>query len=143
MNIIVLVILIVIGIPVLWVAWAIFYVTVIVPYKKRTSYFVDRTGPRERGGGFHFSYYEKGKELMFFGDDPDETFYLPNEELWRSTMPDFFGDRYDVIMERLKRKMGRRISVKFVADYSEDCSILYVDYSKTGSERTIKFGGVT
>lgn len=141
MNIIGFVILIVIGIPVLWVAWALFDGFVIGALKKRYSYLVDRTGPIERGGGFYFSYYEKGKELKFFGDDPDETFYLPNEELWRSTMPEFFRDRYTIIMERLRRKMSRRMPLKFVADYTEDCSILYVDYSKTGSERVIKFGG--
>ena len=141
MNIILLVIVLLIVIPVLWVAWAIFYVLVIVPYKKRSSYLVDRTGPRERGDGFYFNYYEKGKELLFFGEDPENTIYVPNEELWKNTMPGFFKDRYNVIIERLKRKMGRRFSLKVVGDYSEGCSILYVDHFKAGSERTIKFGG--
>jgi hypothetical protein len=139
-NIIILVILFVIAIPVLWVGWAIFYVLVIAPYKKRTSYLVSRAGPREPGDGFWFTYYEKGKELNFFGEDPENTIYVPNEELWKNTMPDFFRDRYNVIIDRLKRKMGRRMSLKIVDDYNQGGSILYVDYSKTGSERTIKFG---
>jgi hypothetical protein len=139
MNIVVLVILLLIGIPVLWVAWAILYVLVIEPYKKKTSYLVSRQGqPRE---GFCFSYYEKGRELYFFGEHPENTIYMPNEELWKKTMPDFFRERYNVVIERLKRKMGRRVSLKVVSEYNEDCSILYVDHSKTGSERTIKFGG--
>lgn len=141
MNIITLVILLVILIPALWVGWAIFYVSVIELYRKRTSYLVSFHGPRERGDGFCFTYYEKGKELNFFGEDPENTIYLPDEELWRNTMPDFFKDRYNVIVERLKRTMGRRISLKIVDDYNEGCSILYVDYSKAGSERTINFGG--
>jgi hypothetical protein len=141
-NIVLLIILLLIAIPVLWVAWAIFYVSVIEPYKKRTSYLVSRVGPRERGDGFSFTYYEKGKELYFFGENPENTICLPNEELWKNTMPDFFRDRYNVVVPRLKRKMGRRFSLKIVDDYKEGCSILYVDESKTGDERTIKFGGV-
>jgi hypothetical protein len=118
--------------PVLWIGWAIFRVLVIEPYKKRTSYLVTRVGPREPGDGFCFTYYEKGKELSFFGQDPENTIYLPDEELWRNSMPDFFRDRYNVVVERLKRKLGRRSSLKIVDDYDKGCSILYVDYSKTG-----------
>lgn len=141
MNIVILVILLVVLIPLSWVGWAVFYVLLLEPYRKRYSYLVSRVGPREPGDGFKFTYYEKGQELNFFGEDPANTIYLPNEKLWKSTMPDFFRDRYDVIMERLKRKMGRGVSVRIVDDFNEDCSILYVDYSKTGSDRTIKFGG--
>jgi len=140
MNIIVLVILIVIAIPVLWVAWAIFYVAVIQPYKKKHSYLVDRAGPRERGDGFCFTYYEKGKQLKFFGEDPENTIYVPNEELWKNTMPEFFRNRYSVVVDRLKRKKGRRFSLKIVDDYNDGATILYVDESKTGNERTIQFG---
>jgi len=140
-NIILLVVLLIILIPVLWVVWAIFYVAAIEPFRKRYSYLVSCINPREPGDGFTFSYYEKDEELMFFGDDIENTIFMPDEELWKSTMPEFFRDRYHVIMERLRRKMGRRISVKIVDDYSKGCTILYCDHSKPfGGDRTIQFG---
>jgi hypothetical protein len=139
-SIVVIVILLIVLIPVLWVGWAIFYVLVIQPYRKRTSYLVDYFGGREPGDGISVEYYEKGKELHFFSDRDEMTFYLPDEELWDRTMPDFFKGKRQIIQERLRREVPRKVAIKASSEYSGDRSILYVDNSKVGQEKVLKIG---
>ena len=117
-----------------------FYFDVIEPYRKRTGYLIRYFGGREPSDGMSLTYYERDKELHFFGDDDEKVFYVPNEELWDQTMPDFFKGKQASIVQRLKRHIPKRVSLRIVDTYSGDRSILYVDQSKTGSEKVRNIG---
>ena len=140
MKIVLISILLIILIPVLWLGWVIFYVLVIAPYRKRTSYLVEYFGGREPGDDISVTYFEKGKELHFFSNRDEMTFHLPNEELWDKTMPDFFKGKHQLVQERIKRKLPRKVAGKPIAEYSGDRFILYVDTSKTGRDRVLRIG---
>jgi hypothetical protein len=118
-----------------------FYFEVIEPYRKRTGHLVNYFGGREPGDGISVTYYEGDKELHFFADDEEKTFYLPNEELWNRTMPDFFKGRQAIIRERLRKRIPRRVRIALVEQYREDHLTLCVDNSKSGPERVLTFGG--
>ena len=117
-----------------------FYFDVIESYKKRTRYLVRYFGGREAGDGISVIYYERDKELHFFSDRDENMFYVPDERLWDQTMPDIFRGRQPLIARRIMRQIPKRVSVNFVATYPSDRSILYVDQSKTGSEKVLNIG---
>ena len=117
-----------------------FYFYVIEPYRKRTGYLVTYFGGREPGDGMSVTYYELDKELHFFGDDEERVFCVPNEDLWDRTMPDFFKGKQASILQRLQRRLPRRVSLRLVDVYSGDRSILYVDQSKSGWEKVQHIG---
>jgi hypothetical protein len=117
-----------------------FYFEVIVPYRKRTGYLIRYFGGREPGDGISVAYYERDKELHFFSDRDERVFYVPDEELWDRTMPDFFKGKQASIVQRLKRRIPRHVSLQFFDNYPADRSILYVDQSQTGSEKVRNIG---
>ena len=129
-----------VGVPfaLLWIAR--FYFNVVEPYRKQRGYIVTYFGGREPGDGISVTYYEGDKELHFFSDRDERTFYIPNEDLWDRTMPDFFKGRRDLIVQRLTRRIPKRVAVKVVNIYAGDRSILYIDQSKTGSEKVLNIG---
>jgi hypothetical protein len=124
---------------VLWRA-ARFYFEVIEPYRKRTGYLVHYFGGREPGDGISVSYYEGDKELHFFSDRDERIFYLPDEDLWNRSMPDFFKGKQALIRQRVERRIPRRVTVRFMNQYPGDRAILYVDNSKTGPEKVLTIG---
>jgi hypothetical protein len=117
-----------------------FYFEVVEPYRKRKGHVVSYFGGREPGDGISVTYYEGDKELHFFSDRDERIFYIPDEDLWDRTMPDFFRSRQSLIVQRLMPRIPKRVSVKFVNTYPADRSILYVDQSKTGPERVLNIG---
>jgi hypothetical protein len=127
---------------ILWRA-ARFYVEVIEPYRKRTGYLVRYFGGREPGDGISVSYYERDKELHFFSDRDERIFYVPDEKLWDQTMPDFFKGKQPSIVQRLKRRIPKRVSLRLVDTYPADRSIHYVDQSKPRLEKVRRIGNPT
>ena len=122
----------------LWIARL--YFDVIEPYRKRTSHLVRYFGGREPGDGMTVAYYERDKELHFFGDDEERIFYIPDEGLWNQTMPEFFKGRQALVVQRIRRRIPRRVALKFVDTYAAAGFILYVDQSKTGPEKAVHVG---
>lgn len=117
-----------------------FYFEVIEPYRKRRGYLVQYFGGREPGDGISVTYYEGDKELHFFSDRDERTFYLPNEDLWNRSMPDFFKGKQASISARLRRRIPKRIDLTIINEYQGDRSILYVDQSKTTPDKVIEIG---
>lgn len=117
-----------------------FYFDVIEPYRKRTGYLVSYFGGREPGDGISVTYYEGDKELEFSSDRDERIFYVPDEQLWDQIMPDFFKGKQATIVQRLKRRIPKRVSLRIVDTYPGDRSILYVDESKTGPEKARRIG---
>jgi hypothetical protein len=127
---------------VLWRA-ARFYVEVIEPYRKRTGYLTSYFGGREPRDGISVSYYERDKELHFFSDRDERIFYVPNERLWDQTMPDFFKGKQPLVVQRLKHRIPKRVSLRLVDTYPDDRSIHYVDQSKPRLEKVRRIGNQT
>jgi len=117
-----------------------FYFNVVEPYRKQRGYVVTYFGGREPGDGISVTYYERDKELHFFSDRDEKTFYIPSEDLWDRTMPEFFKGRRELIVQRLTRRIPKRVAVKAIDIYDGDRSILYVDQSKTGSAKVLNIG---
>ena len=73
---------------------------------KRDGYHVFRRGGAE--GGIIY-YNENGRTLQFYFDRLADTIYFPSEAKWREVMPYWAHDHRQQIVDRVKKRFGKRL----------------------------------